>query len=119
MTTITIVQNHDRDGDTYRAVAGCRQSVGKTAGEALDALNNQLSDHEGPTLVIIQPMSPDRFFTAEQRKRLQELMARWRAARDGGSKLPPNEQSELEALVDAETNAAAQRAAALAAELGR
>jgi hypothetical protein len=46
-------------------------------------------------------------------------MERWRAARDRGATLPADEQSELEALVETELRAAADRTAALADELGR
>ena len=57
------------------------------------------------------------FFTAEQQARLNELMARWRAARDGGTVLSPAEQEELEALVEAEVRAASRRTVALLREL--
>ena len=36
MTTITIVPNFPLNGADYRAVAGAKQSVGRTPGEALD-----------------------------------------------------------------------------------
>jgi len=85
----------------------------------LDALTPQLSVDEAGTLIIVQILCPDRFFTAEQQQRLSELMARWRAARDKGETLPPSEQSELETLVEAELRAAAGRATALGDELGR
>ena len=54
---------------------------------------------------------PDRFFNAEQQRRLAELMARLRAARDRGCMLASDEQTELEALVEAELRGAADRAA--------
>jgi hypothetical protein len=41
-------------------------------------------------------------------------MARWRTARDTGSTLPPEEHAELEALVEAELHASAQRCQAAA-----
>lgn len=66
---------------------------------------------------MMQPMQPDEWFTAEQQQRLADLMARWRAARDAGSPLPPEEQAELDALVLAELEAAVQRSAALAQRL--
>lgn len=50
------------------------------------------------------------FFSAQQQQRLQELMARWREARDQGQSLPAIEQAELESLVEAELIAAGQRA---------
>ncbi|MEK7831398.1 MAG: hypothetical protein AAB401_09960, partial [Acidobacteriota bacterium] len=58
-------------------------------------------------------MQPDRFFTSEQRNRLQELMVRWRTARDEGARLPKEEQAELESLVSAQLEGAAQRAEAM------
>lgn len=120
MTRVAILPVPSEKGDLfYRAVAGEKQSNGKTAGEALDALTAQLSEDEAGTLVIVQSRRPDRFFSAAQQQRLAELMARWRAARDRGETLPADEQSELEALVEAELHAAAHRAAGLADELGR
>jgi hypothetical protein len=114
MTTITIIPECPGSPPTkYRAVAGKAQATGKTAGEALDALTSQLAETEGGTLVVIQYRRPDEFFTAEQQDRLQELMTRWRAARDAGGALPPEEQAELDALVQAELRGAAARAAAL------
>jgi hypothetical protein len=59
------------------------------------------------------------FFSADQQRRLAELMERWRVARDKGESLPGDEQAEFESLVEAELRAAAARAAALADALGR
>jgi hypothetical protein len=118
MTTVAILpESRGASGTTYRAVAGKFQSVGKTAGEALDALTSQLSEGETGTLVVVQHMRPDHFFTAQQQQRLEELMGRWRTARDNQTVLPPEEQAELDALVAAELQAATQRAAALVREL--
>src|SRR5262249_23072251 len=72
------------------------QSLGATAGHALDALTAQLGGPAETTLIVVQPMQPDTWFTAQQRQRLEELMARWRAARDSGTCLPPDEQAGLE-----------------------
>lgn len=109
----------EQGGVAYRAVAGARQSEGKTAGAALDGLAAQLSDAEASTLVIVQSGRPDAFFDAAAQQRLAQLMAHWRGARDQGSALPADEQAELTALVDAEVRAAAARAAALADDLGQ
>ncbi len=57
--------------------AGNKQSVGKTAGEALDALTAQLDNSETGTLIIIQNLRPDQFFSTEQQQRLAELMKLW------------------------------------------
>ena len=120
MTKVAILPESTEPGRiTYRAIAGRQQSVGKTAGEALDALTSTLSDEASATMVIVQHQRPDEFFNAQQQARLKELMLRWRAARDGGSSLAPGEQSELDALVEAETRAAGERAAALLKELER
>jgi hypothetical protein len=115
MTTITIVpESPGAPATKYRAVAGKAQAVGKTAGEALDALTSQLGeDTESGMVLVVQFRRPDAFFTAEQQERLQQLMTRWREARDSGGALPPEEQSELDALVEAELRASAARAAAL------
>jgi hypothetical protein len=67
----------------------------------------------------VQHLRPDRFFTAGQQQRLEALMARWRTARDQGATLSADEQTELEALIDAELQASAVRAATLADALGR
>jgi hypothetical protein len=94
----------------YRAVGGNAQAVGRTAGEAIDALTARLPDDEGGTLLIVRDLRPDRFFGAEQRRRLEELMGRWRAARDAGGELPVEERDELQRLADAEVEATARRA---------
>jgi len=111
MTNVAIVPEMSVKGDLmYRAVAGARQSLAKSAGAALDALTAQLPPDEGGTLVIVQNHRPDQFFTARQQQRLAQLMERWRAARDLGAPFPASEQEELDSLVDAEVAAAGQRA---------
>ena len=118
MTKVSILPIQTQEGrTTYHAIAGDKQSFGQTAGQALDAITAQLEDEETGTLVIVQNQRPDRFFTAAQIKRLTELMQRWREALNKGKELPAAEQAELEALVDAELQAATQRAAALLDDL--
>jgi hypothetical protein len=118
MNTITIFpENPHAPAPRFRAVAGEKQSVGATAGEALDALTAQFGEPQATTLVVVQPMQADALFTAEQQHRLAELMARWRAARDAGTLFPPEDQAELDALVAAELRAALQRSEALAQQL--
>ena len=104
---------------SYRAIAGERHAQGKTAGEALDALTAQLSADEASTLIIVQSLRPDRFFTAAQQQRLEALMARWRTARDQGAGISATEQAELKALIEVELQAATGRAANLADTLRR
>lgn len=114
MDTITIGAEILNAGETiWHASSKGKRSVGKTAGEALDKLTPLLDEDTSGALVVIQPMRPDRFFTAEQRERLEELMALWRTARDSGAQPPPEQQAELEALVEAQLEGAAQRAEAM------
>lgn len=118
MTAIEIVRedNQTSSETRYRAIthAGNVQSVGKTAGEALDALTAQLTAEEGGTLVIVQQMNPDRFFTTAQIHRLQELTERLQTA-----SLTVEEQAEYHTLIATELMASAHRTAALADVLGR
>jgi hypothetical protein len=84
----------------------------------LDALVSQLPAEEVGMVVVLQNYRPDRFFGAAQQQRLEHLMSRWRAARDRGEALAPDEQAELDRLVEEEVSASAQRASVLADELG-
>ncbi len=104
MKTISIVA--DSEEKRFRAISGNRQSVGKTMGEALDALAAQLSDSEAGTLVFIQKRIPDHFFTAAQHDRMEELRQRRRT-------LTQDELRELEDLVNAEIDATVSRTDAL------
>ena len=120
MTKVAILPIPTEQGTlAYHAIAGEKHAQGKTAGEALDALTAQLSAYEASTLIIVQSLRPDRFFTAAQQERLAALMDRWRIARDQGATLPADEHTELEALIAAELQASAARAAALADALRR
>ncbi|MEB3178110.1 MAG: hypothetical protein VKL59_03575 [Nostocaceae cyanobacterium] len=54
MTTVAILPVFDTSGEkSYRAIAGDKQSVGKTAGQALDALTAQLGETEFSILLLI------------------------------------------------------------------
>jgi len=118
MTRVAILPEKLQGGEiAYRAISGNRQSIGKTAGQALDALTAVLPAEQTGTLVIVQNLRPDAFFTAEQQGRLRVLMDRWRAARDADEHLAADEQAELDALVDAEVRATAARTSALLDEL--
>lgn len=109
MVTITILPEKT---DSYRAVAGDKESTGRTAGEALDALASQLEDEEAGTLVIVQNRKADQFFSAAQQQRLAELMQS-RAA----GKLSTQKEQELESLVEAELGGTRLRAEELINEL--
>jgi hypothetical protein len=119
MATVAILPISDASGiKSYRAISGSKQSAGKTAGQALDALTAQLDESEFSTLLIIQSFRPDSFFNAEQQKRLSELMNLWRTARDQAQDLPPDQQAELDSLVEAELKDATARTATLMQQSG-
>jgi len=101
MTTITILPEKEK----YRAVAGKKQSVGRTAGAALDALTAQLDEAERGTLLIVQSQRPDKFFSLDQKNRLIELMEKHQL-----QILSRKEKTELEKLVQSELDGARQRA---------
>jgi hypothetical protein len=115
MTTVAVLpETSVETGTTYHAVAGSKQSTGRTIGEAIDALTPQLEDSDNSaTLIIVQQQRPDKYFTSEQMLRRDQLMAMWRKARDANKELPGEEQAELDALVMAEVRAAGLRAAAM------
>jgi hypothetical protein len=105
MTSITIrTETNEIDGPQFRAVAGNHQSVGRTMGEALDALTADWGDTIQEAAVFIQRFQPDPYFTAAQHSRMQELLAR----RAG---LTAEERTELETLIDAELDATVARTA--------
>lgn len=113
MSTITVFPNDPASTKPYHAIADGKQADGATVGQAIDMLLAQLDGPDETTLVIIQPMVPDRFFTAEQRERLGDLMTKWRAAQNGGTLLAPDERAKLHELVQAELKASGARTAAL------
>lgn len=115
MTTVAILPISNASGEkSYRAISGDKQSVGKTAGQALDALTTQLGEVEFRALLIIDHFHGDQFFTKEQQQRLSELMNMWKIARDQKQELSPEIQIELDNLVSLELNAATARTAFLA-----
>ncbi|MGC2238679.1 MAG: hypothetical protein WA584_21170 [Pyrinomonadaceae bacterium] len=101
MTTITVLPEEKN----FRAVAGKKESVGRTVGEAIDKLTEQLSEEEDGTLLVIQKQRADKFFGAGAQKRLIELMAK-----KENQTLSSEEITELESLIEAELNGARQRA---------
>jgi hypothetical protein len=86
----------------FCAVAGDRQSVGRTMGEALDALTADWGDEIQGAVVLIPRFGPDEYFTGEQYRQMQELLSR-RAS------LTAEERKELEALIDAELDGTVAR----------
>lgn len=115
---MTIVAENPGSPDAaFWASAREHESVGRTAGAALDELTRQLDDSEAGTLVVVQNFRPDSFFSAVQQARLQELLTTWRDARSAGQPMAPSERAELEALVGAELDASAGRSEAMARDL--
>lgn len=108
MATITILPEEKN----FRAVSKNKESVGRTAGEALDALTAQFNEEEKPRLVMIHNQSADKFFNAAQQTRLTELLQKREK-----QFLTDTEETELENLVDAELNGARERTEASLHEL--
>ena len=77
----------------------------------LDTLTAQLDDVEFGTLLVIQSFRPNSCFSTEQQARLEELMNLWQSAQDQGQELPPEQQRELNSLVELELKAATARSA--------
>ena len=120
MTKVAVYREPaDPEAMPYRAVACGIQAKGRTAGEALDALASQLPGEGTDTLVIVRNMGADRFFSDEQRRRLEDLMSRRSETAAKNTVLKAEDQHELEDLVDAEVQAATARAWALINDLTR
>ena len=118
MTTITIPPENAVT-PTFHAWTDDKESVGRTMGEALDALTAQLPEDDLPTVIIVKRNKPDQFFDARQHQRLGELMEKLRFARNQETELPPAEQRELEELVNAELRGAIKRTDAMFSGLPR
>jgi hypothetical protein len=118
MTKVTITRNNPGSASgTFRAATRGHESVGQTPGAALDALASQLNEHDADTLIVVQNLRPDKFFTTAQQKRLSELLESRRTALDSGREMDPAESVELESLIDEELEAATRRAEAMIDEL--
>jgi len=99
-------ENRDAGEPCFRAVAGNRESFGRTRGEALDALMADWGDDIEETAVLIQRFGPDAYLTQAQYDRMQELLAR-------RSTLSTEERAELESLIDVELDATVARTKSL------
>ena len=114
-----IVLPENTNANLFRAISGAKSSYGKTVGEAVDALTEQLAPDEQNTVVYVQDFQPDEFFTDKQQQKLAALMTKWRDARDDSRQLPPDEQAELEKLIDEELDGSTRRAEKLANLFGK
>ena len=111
MASICILPITDATGaQHYQARSGDKQSIGHTPGEALDAIVQALGQNEFN--VFLPNFQPDIYFTAAQQQRLSTLMEAWHIARDREQNFPSDLQIELNALVEAELTASAQRLSA-------
>jgi len=77
----------------------------------------QLDEPNFKGLLVIQSFRPDALFTQAQQSRLSELMALWCNARDQGEEILPEQQAELDRLVELELEAATARTTALVEQL--
>ena len=103
MASISIhSDNAPSEAPRFLAIAGKNRSTGRTAGEALDALIAQEGDKIESSTVLIQRFAPDAYFTQEQYDRMQTLLAR-------RTTLTPEENEELDLLIDAELDATVAR----------
>ena len=84
--TVTILPVPSEEGKpAFHAVSGGQSSLGRTPGEALDAISAHLPQEQDAALVVVQSIRPDRYFSAAQQRRLAELMERSAAGhRSGG-----------------------------------
>lgn len=110
MTTIYIVPEVTNEQTVYRAICGSIQTTGFTPGQALDSTLQTLTE-QGDTVVILQRFCPDDLFTGEQQKQLVKQMEQFHKAVDTGKTLSPQQQQELENLVETELEAALTRSA--------
>lgn len=68
ISAIAIRGEHREAGmPQFRAIAGQQQSVGRTMGEALDALTAGWGDDVQETAIVIQRLQSDAYFTAAPR----------------------------------------------------
>jgi hypothetical protein len=109
----------DDGSQRFHAVAGDVHSEGDTAGQALDGFLDERESRVTATVVILPQFGPDKFFSAAQHARREQLMAKLRAKPETGIDLSASERAELEYLVDAEVRAAAARSAEMLKDLGK
>jgi len=113
MTSISILPITDATGaQHYQARSGDKLSIGQTPGEALDAIAKSLGPIGFNIFLLTANFQPDTFFTAAQQQRLATLMDAWLTARDNEQSFPSDLKTELDALVETELRASAQRLSA-------
>lgn len=80
------IEKNTANGTRFQATAGNRQTVGRTMGEALDALTADWGDTFEATEVLIEPLSVEEDFIEPH---LVEVNGVWVIA--GGAKMSPEE----------------------------
>ncbi len=113
MTPVIIAKNDSTPERVhYIAVThhGAIRSEGTTAGEALDAITDQLPEAERDFVFVVQQQTrPDALFDEGQIARLRDLTER----ANRGENLSEDEVRERFALIEAEITASAKRSAAI------
>jgi hypothetical protein len=115
LMTITVVPESEESGNArVRVFSRDKEASGATLGAAIDALglSEEAWGSDGEPYILLRRFHPDRFFPEKQRTRLINLMAEWRVARDSNQPFPPELQSELESLIEAEQVATIARSQA-------
>ena len=103
MTAISIQRDNSQiDIPRFRAKAGGKEAVGRTMGEAIDALTADWGEEVRETAIFIQRFGPDAFFSQAQQNRKEALLAR-------RGTLTSQEHQELESLVLEELEATVAR----------
>ena len=103
---IEVKEMSNRNTAQFRASTGEKQGYGLTPREALEELMEHLPPAPTAPIIILPFNQGDAFFTSVQQDRLQELKARHKT-------LSPEEEAELEGLLDACFDATVARTQAL------
>lgn len=122
LQTIEIYQESSKRKPTsYLAVHGKEQAKGKTPGQALDSLDEMLTEKgkSANSLIILQRFQPDTLFTQQHQERLQELMAQFQQSINHDDSFTPEERAELEQLIDVEWIAAIARASTILTQVNQ
>lgn len=116
MSTITITPESSAS-KRFRAVRGSHVTTGSSIGNAIDEMAKETGFDRELSVVIVNPMQPDQFFSAAQRDRLSDLMAQWRTARDHHQPFAVELKRDLDELIKTELVATMERAKYLARSL--
>ncbi|NJO51443.1 MAG: hypothetical protein HC840_20620 [Leptolyngbyaceae cyanobacterium RM2_2_4] len=86
--------------------------------QLFSSCHRAIAEMKGIALILLpcwirrwEAITPSAFPDTKQQKQLSELMSLWRSARDQGAAFSPEQQAELDSLVEAELRAATARTA--------